>query len=193
MTEPVRVGPAISVRVADHADADALSHIAGVTFTLACPPHTDQRDIDRHVAAALSPASFRRDVAHPDHTFLMAEAEAGEVVGYAMLVWGEPAPDGPSGAHPVELRRIYVAADHHGTDAAPALMAQAMHMAGERGHDVMWLGTNQLNERAIRFYEKCGFVITGHKTFTVGESVEDDFVMSRNLTPTQVLPGSATG
>ncbi len=47
----------------------------------------------------------------------------------------------------------------------------------------MWLGTNEKNERAVRFYAKFGFTINGAKTFQMGEFVEDDHVMVRELDP----------
>ncbi|MEP6478552.1 MAG: GNAT family N-acetyltransferase, partial [Rhodoglobus sp.] len=40
----------------------------------------------------------------------------------------------------------------------------------------VWLGVNQFNARANRFYEKSGFAIVGTKKFLVGEKYEDDFV-----------------
>jgi ribosomal protein S18 acetylase RimI-like enzyme len=45
----------------------------------------------------------------------------------------------------------------------------------------MWLGVNQLNQRAQRFYTKNGFTINGTKTFRLGAGVENDYVMVRPL------------
>ena len=45
----------------------------------------------------------------------------------------------------------------------------------------VWLGVNRKNERAQRFYGKHGFQITGTRTFRLGSSDEDDFVMVRPL------------
>ena len=41
----------------------------------------------------------------------------------------------------------------------------------------VWLGVNQVNERAQRFYAKSGFTINGTRTFQVGANREDDYVM----------------
>lgn len=38
---------------------------------------------------------------------------------------------------------------------------------------------NQLNVRAIRFYEKSGFAGVGEKRFQVGTGLEHDFVLER--------------
>jgi ribosomal protein S18 acetylase RimI-like enzyme len=45
----------------------------------------------------------------------------------------------------------------------------------------VWLGVNQENQRAQRFYAKHGFVVSGTKTFRLGEGVENDYVMVRPL------------
>ena len=39
------------------------------------------------------------------------------------------------------------------------------------------------NAKAIRFYEKSGFTKVGTKSFTLGDSVESDFILERALTP----------
>ncbi len=45
----------------------------------------------------------------------------------------------------------------------------------------MWLGVNQENVRAQRFYAKHGFTQVGTKTFLVGTQLHHDFVMQRAL------------
>ena len=46
---------------------------------------------------------------------------------------------------------------------------------------MLWLGVNQKNQRAQRFYAKQGLSVAGTKTFTVGAAVENDYVMVRPL------------
>jgi ribosomal protein S18 acetylase RimI-like enzyme len=81
----------------------------------------------------------------------------------------------------VELSKIYVLPRSHGTGAAAELMAEALARASRRGAAGVWLGVNQLNERAQRFYAKSGFTRVGTKRFLVGERYEDDFVYERRL------------
>jgi RimJ/RimL family protein N-acetyltransferase len=45
----------------------------------------------------------------------------------------------------------------------------------------VWLGVNQLNERAQRFYAKSGFSKVGTKRFLVGDRYEDDYVFERSV------------
>jgi ribosomal protein S18 acetylase RimI-like enzyme len=60
-------------------------------------------------------------------------------------------------------------------------MDTSLGAARERGSQGAWLGVNQLNERAQRFYGKSGFTRVGTKRFLVGESYEDDYVFERAL------------
>lgn len=47
------------------------------------------------------------------------------------------------------------------------------------GAQCVWLGVNQENQRAQRFYAKHGFAARGTKTFRLGGHVENDYVMVR--------------
>ena len=160
-------------RPATAADAEALARLAARTFASACPPHTPQAAIDAHVATQLTPERFREDLAR---TRVFVIDDGLELSGYLMLAF-DPPPISTTWTNPIELRRIYV--DAPGSGVAAALMETALDQA--RGHDVIWLGSNQLNVRAIRFYSKHGFQIVGNRTFTVGGVEEADYVMARTV------------
>src|SRR5690554_3638333 len=97
-----------------------------------------------------------------------------------MLVFGEPADPGiaaaVSGRPTVELSKVYVLPGLHGSGTSATLMAATMDAARARGVASVWLGVNQQNLRANRFYEKSGFGQVGVKKFRVGDEVHDDFV-----------------
>jgi ribosomal protein S18 acetylase RimI-like enzyme len=170
----------VTVRRAVTGDEQALSGVAARTFPLACPPHTSAVDIARHQRTELSVAQFAADMVRPGVVFHVAEF-AGKVVGYTMMVGPVPPPDGPAGHNPAELRRIYVDADQQGRGVGDHLMRTVLHHARTHGYDQVWLGTNQLNERAIGFYTRHSFEVIGAKKFHVGAAVEDDYVMARTV------------
>lgn len=171
----------VIVRRATADDAALLHELAELTFGLACPPGTTQQAIDDFLATTLSETSFAGYLADPDRALCVAEVE-GTPVGYTMLVFGEPSDpdvvDAITVRPTVELSKVYAVQGHHGAGVGPALMFASLGIAGERASAV-WLGVNQHNGRANRFYEKNGFAIVGTRRFLVGGRLEDDFVRER--------------
>jgi ribosomal protein S18 acetylase RimI-like enzyme len=166
----------ITTRAAGSADTGILHDLAARTFALACPPDTLPSDVDAFIAANLSPESFERYLADPDRILLVTEAD-DVPVGYAMLVGGPVTdPDvaavvatAAAGKVGIELSKFYLALDRHGSGAAAALMTATLAEAAGTGADFCWLGVNQQNERAARFYAKHGFEVVGVKRFRVGD------------------------
>ena len=56
-----------------------------------------------------------------------------------------------------ELYQLYVAAEARGTGVAAVLVADAERRFAKRGVEVAWLACAVGNDRAARFYEKCGW------------------------------------
>lgn len=162
---------AISVTTADGGDSGELAAVAAATFALACPEGVAAEDIAAFIGTHLSAERFGEYLSDEDRVVLTATAE-GRIVGYAMLIRGS------SG---VELSKMYVMAGHHGTGVAAALMQSGIAWAARTGAESVWLGVNQKNDRAQRFYRKHGFDITGTRAFQLGNRTECDYVMARPL------------
>jgi ribosomal protein S18 acetylase RimI-like enzyme len=174
----------VDVRAAVQDDAALLHRLAAATFALACPPHTTAAAIEDFIGTVLSETSFAGYLADPQRALFIAE-DAGLAAGYSMLVFGEPT-DGDAAAAisirpTVELSKIYVLEGHHGLGIAGALMERSLDEARDRGAKGIWLGVNEENERANRFYEKSGFARVGTKRFLVGDRYELDYVRERAL------------
>jgi ribosomal protein S18 acetylase RimI-like enzyme len=56
-----------------------------------------------------------------------------------------------------ELYQLYLSAEARGSGVAAALMADAEARFAEEGVDIAWLACAIGNDRAARFYEKCGW------------------------------------
>jgi ribosomal protein S18 acetylase RimI-like enzyme len=181
---------AITTRRAAPADAAELHAVAARTFGLATPPGTLQTDIDAFIAEHLAQDSFDKYLADPARIVLLAE-DGGTAVGYSMLISGPIEDPGlaavvesafASGTgEAIELSKFYVDAENHGSGAAATLMAATLRAAAATGATLCWLGVNQLNERAAKFYAKNGFAVIGTKKFRVGEVWHDDHVRARAL------------
>jgi ribosomal protein S18 acetylase RimI-like enzyme len=174
----------VEIRRADQADAAALHALAAATFGLACPPGTTQQSIAAFIGKNLSETSFAGYLEDTSRTLFLALVD-GEPVGYTMVVFAQPSDpdvaDALTLSPTAELSKVYVLEGHHGSGVAAALVDASIAVAGERGAVGIWLGVNQQNARANRFYEKHGFVLVGTKKFLVGEKEEDDFVRERPI------------
>jgi ribosomal protein S18 acetylase RimI-like enzyme len=178
---------AVSITEATESDLDELADVAARTFGLACPPSATPDNVAAFIAANLSRARFADSLVDPDRVVLAAR-DAERMLGYATLirgvtddadvqaaVWLRPA---------VELSKMYVLPDVHGAGVSAALMTAALERAVRLGAACVWLGVNQENQRAQRFYGKHGFEVSGTKTFQLGAGLEHDYVMVRPLAET---------
>jgi ribosomal protein S18 acetylase RimI-like enzyme len=174
----------VEVVVATRSDVVDLADVAARTFPLACPPRVAPDDVADFIAKNLSSSRFEDYLGDPDRVVLVARS-AGRILGYAMLIRGVAEDPDVASAVPlrpaVELSKMYVAPEYHGADVSPALMTGALDSARNLGAMCTWLGVNQENQRAQRFYAKHGFIVNGTKTFRLGGHVENDYVMVRTF------------
>jgi diamine N-acetyltransferase len=156
-------------------DAEVLACLSAAVFPLGCPADTKRDDLDAFIRAEFTPERFRALLGDERKTLLAAKM-AGELAGYAYLARdGEGRPDV---SYPLlELRRFYVDAAWHGRGVAHALMRETLAIAGQ--DSAMWLSVFSGNPRAIRFYERWGFRITGTHDFLVGNDYQKDYLMQR--------------
>lgn len=176
--------PTLEIRRAGEKDADALHVIAAEAFPMACPPGSTRENMDAFITANLSAQAFAHHLADPARTLFVAELDE-RAIGYSMLIAGEPSDAAVAAAvvarPTVELSKFYVLPAGQGQGVAAALMSATLDDAAFRGALSVWLGVNEHNARAIRFYDKHGFVTVGTKRFRLGDLWEDDFVKERPL------------
>lgn len=177
-----------SVGAAELVDLDELVPLAARTWPLACPEDLPAEAIAAFIAAHLLREHFLSYLTDPAHDVFVARGATG-LVGWGMLVFGEPVD--PEVARQVrhrptvELSKIYVAPELHGTGISRLLLDYALERARYRGVRGMWLGTNAGNLRAQRFYTKHGFTRAGSRRFEVGGRLEHDHLYEIAI-PTQL-------
>ena len=174
----------VSVTTATAPDLDELADVAARTFPLACPPSATPDNVAAFIAANLSRERFADYLTDPGRVVLSARDDH-RMLGYAMLIRGVSDDADVQAAvslrPAVELSKMYVLPDAHGDGVSAALMIEALEHAQRMGAACIWLGVNQENQRAQRFYGKHGFTPSGTKTFRLGAGLEHDYVMVRAL------------
>ena len=75
----------------------------------------------------------------------------------------------------LELKRFYILKEFHGLGVAQNLMDFFLAYAFKNNYQAVWLGVWEDNFRAQKFYEKYGFVNSGHThDFPIGDTPQTD-------------------
>ena len=167
----------IAIRSATTADAALLTEFGRQAFVDAFAADNNPGDMADYVAQAFNPARQQADLADPASHFLIAEI-AGETVGYVHLKSGSTETS-VTGHNPIELVRIYTDPDRIGQGIGAALMTACLEVSERNGHDVIWLGVWEYNQRAQAFYQRWGFGQVGTHIFQLGSDAQTDWIMQR--------------
>ena len=160
-------------------DATMLADLAARTFSDTFASDNRAEDMAAYLPVHFAPGIQRAELGDAANTYLIAE-RAGEPVGYALVRAG-PAPACVGSEPAVEVVRIYVDRPWFGRGVAPVLMDACTTEGRLRGARTLWLGVWERNPRAIAFYRKCGFRDVGGQTFQLGQDVQSDRVMARDI------------
>ena len=129
----------VSVRAADVGEIDHLARLW----------HQDWNDAH----AALAPAGLVRA-----RTLDSFRERLAAALGDTFVIGPPGAPSGFYMLNDDELYQFYVARAARGSGVAAALIADAEARLAARGVTTAWLACAIGNDRAARFYEKCGWV-----------------------------------
>ncbi|HKG23818.1 MAG TPA: GNAT family N-acetyltransferase [Blastocatellia bacterium] len=167
------------IRRATPADAELIAELGARTFADTFAVDNTPEDMSAYLQEHFSPARQASELADSAAIFLIAEVDA-EAAGYAQLQSGE-GPSCVAASNPIELARLYAAREWLGRGVGEALMRACVDEAGRAGHDILWLGVWERNERAKRFYSRWGFQKVGEHIFQLGNDSQTDWVMARAL------------
>lgn len=169
----------VHIRPATLQDLEILQKLSRQTFheTFAEANNTD--DIAAYLADNLSLDNLRRELQNPDSEFYFAEHGA-EVCGYLKINFTSAQTEAHD-FNATEVERIYVLQQYLGREIGHVLLQKAIERAGEEGSGSVWLGVWEENKRAIRFYEKNGFITFGKHNFTLGSDVQTDILMKLTI------------
>ena len=99
-----------------------------------------------------------------------------ENIGYLKINTGEAQTEKQE-KNALEIERIYVLNEYHGKNVGQILYQKALEIANQNSNDFVWLGVWEENKRAIRFYEKNGFVAFDKHIFNLGNDAQTDIMM----------------
>ena len=108
--------------------------------------------IARLLGLQATAADIAADVFRYEGGFYAAEIDK-QITGFLVVRNGE-CPPCVIARSPLQLWRIYIHPDLHGSGVASRLLSAAMEHARANNHDTIWLGTGKDNARAASFYRK---------------------------------------
>jgi len=167
------------IRRANVDDAARLAEIGARIFIDTFAAQNRAEDMNAFLARTYGEEHQRRELEDPALTTMLIESD-GALIGFAQLRRGE-APACVEVESHVEIQRFYVDRTWQGRGIAQTLMRECERIAKELGVVAIWLGVWEHNARAIAFYEKCGFRDVGAHPFLLGNDLQTDRVMVREL------------
>jgi diamine N-acetyltransferase len=167
----------IGYRDATPGDLPAIDSIFRTSFCDTFAHLYSDADLQAFLAKFTAEA-WAEEMASPEYAFRIAEDE-GRAVGYAKV--GPLTLPVEADERARELRQLYVLKDWHGTGIAAELMDWVLVEAERRAMRALFLTVYTDNHRAIRFYERRGFVAVGRYDFMVGNHADEDIIMRRAL------------
>lgn len=170
----------ITIRKAELSDMATVQQIGRETFFETFAQANTEADMQTYLTENFSDAKVSAELSHPDSQFFIAwDLEAP--VGYLKINAGLAQTE-PQGETALEIERIYVLSDYHGKKVGQRLYEQALAVAHQQNKTHLWLGVWEENPKAIRFYEKNGFVTFDKHIFQFGDDAQTDLLMKKELT-----------
>lgn len=169
----------IRIEKADFGDLKTLQEISRDTFYETFADSNTPEDMQHYLSENFSLDKLSIELTEPDSRFYIAW-DKDRAVGYLKLNLAQAQTD-LNEDHSLEIERIYVLNAYHGKKVGQLLYTHALEIAGQLGKSSIWLGVWEMNPRAIRFYEKNGFVTFGTHVFKMGEDEQTDLLMRKAL------------
>lgn len=169
----------ISISKASAKEINTLIQIGQKTFFETYADRNSEKDMQTYLVHNFNEEVIKNQIENPNSDFYIAWA-GDEPIGYLKTNTGEAQTDLKE-TESLEIERIYVVAAYHGKKIGQLLYEKAVTTAREKNKSSIWLGVWEENPKAIRFYEKNGFVSFDKHIFLVGAEEQTDYLMRKVL------------
>ena len=160
-------------------DLHSLHKISMETFYQTFADTNTEENMTAYLESAYNEEKLYKEFCTPDSSFFFLYVD-DRLAGY-MKINEYPSQTDINDSDSLELERLYILKDFQGIGLGNELMNHAISIASEHGKKYIWLGGWEHNERAKHFYKKNGFYKIGEHSFVVGDDVQTDYVMRKDL------------
>ena len=160
-------------------DLESLQKISIETFYQTFADSNSAENMKEYLENAYNEEKLYKELSNPNSSFFFVYVDE-RLAGYLKL--NEfPSQSDINDIDSLELERIYILKEFQGAGLGKDLLGHAISIAIEHGKKYIWLGVWEHNEKAKRFYQKNGFYRIGEHSFVVGDDVQIDYVMRKDL------------
>ncbi len=156
-----------------------LQEISNKTFIEAFSNQNSQENMRKYLDENLSIQRLTNELMNSESSFYFARMDE-KIIGYLKVNFGKAQTDFKEDDS-IEIERVYVLSEFQGKNVGQNLLNKAIEICGEKNAQFLWLGVWEKNYKAIRFYQKNGFVEFGNHPFILGDDIQTDILMKRHL------------
>ena len=169
----------ITIKKCTADNLEELILLSKETFYQTFATQNTAEDMETYLETAFSKDKLCRELCDPYTSFFFLYADES-LAGYLKL--NEcPSQTDVNDENSLEIERIYVLKDFQGQGLGRYLMEYSIKTAADNGKNYVWLGVWEKNEKALKFYKKNGFYRIGEHSFVIGNDVQTDYIMRKDL------------
>ena len=169
----------MEIRKVNIQDIEKLKEIGKLTFAETFSSENSEENMIEYLEHSFSTEKVKKELTDNNAEFYFAELD-GKVIGY-LKVNVEESQTETKVKNAIEIERIYVLKEFYGKKVGQVLYDKALELAKEKNVEHIWLGVWEENPRAVRFYEKNGFVAFDKHVFKLGNDEQTDIMMKLKL------------
>ena len=160
-------------------DIKKLQTIAKQTFTETFGSQNTAEDLAKFLNEEYDFNKLKSEVADPESFYYFCYFN-DELAGYLKLNIGsaQTESDYPEA---LEIQRIYVLQKYQGQKIGLSMMQHAIEVAKKIKKSQVWLGVWEKNLKAQAFYRKSGFEKVGSHDFVLGDDIQTDYILVKEL------------
>ena len=160
-------------------DIKKLQTIAKQTFTETFGSQNTAEDLAKFLNEEYDFNKLKSEVTDPESFYYFCYFN-DELAGYLKLNIGsaQTESDYPES---LEIQRIYVLQKYQGQKIGLSMMQHAIAVAKKIKKSQVWLGVWEKNLKAQAFYRKSGFEKVGSHDFVLGDDIQNDYILVKEL------------
>lgn len=170
----------IAIRKVTINDIDQLQRIGKLTFSETFSTENSEENMRHYLENGFSKEKLNTEINDKNSKFYFAEI-TNKPIGYLKINFGKSQTE-LNHSNSLEIERIYVLKEFHGQKVGQILYDKVIEIAKNKNVDYIWLGVWEHNPRAIRFYQKNGFIEFDKHIFKLGDDEQTDIMMKLEMT-----------